>query len=253
MTTYIELPKESGGGGGSGDVTGPASSVNNEIVLFSGTTGKIIKRATGTGVVKATSGVYSTGTVSLTTEVSGVLPVANGGTNSSASLSNNRVVASLSGAIAELPAITASRAIASDTNGLPVASATTATELGFVSGVTSSIQTQLNTNAAAIATKVTKVASTDNAVVRFDGTGGDVQNSGVTISDTNDVVTNGSVSFTGTSCFFVFPNLTTTQRNALTPQAGMAVYNTTVHTLQVYVAGTVNGWVDALGWGSQVG
>lgn len=41
-------------------------------------------------------------------------------------------------------AVTASRAVATDANGLPVASATTATELGFVSGVTSSIQTQLN-------------------------------------------------------------------------------------------------------------
>lgn len=39
--------------------------------------------------------------------------------------------------------ITASRALASDANGLPVASATTAAELGYVSGVTSSIQTQL--------------------------------------------------------------------------------------------------------------
>jgi hypothetical protein len=48
------------------------------------------------------------------------------------------------GAIVEAAAITASRALASDTNGIPVASATTATELGFVSGVTSAIQTQLN-------------------------------------------------------------------------------------------------------------
>lgn len=40
--------------------------------------------------------------------------------------------------------VTASSAVASDANGLPVASATTATELGYVSGVTSAIQTQLN-------------------------------------------------------------------------------------------------------------
>ncbi len=44
---------------GDGDVTGPGLSINNEIVLFSGTTGKVIKRATGTGYVFATSGVYS--------------------------------------------------------------------------------------------------------------------------------------------------------------------------------------------------
>lgn len=33
----------SGGGGGSGDVIGPASSVNNSIAVFDGTTGKLIK------------------------------------------------------------------------------------------------------------------------------------------------------------------------------------------------------------------
>jgi len=41
--------------------------------------------------------------------------------------------------------VTASRAVASDSNGLPVASSTTSTELGYLSGVTSAIQTQLNT------------------------------------------------------------------------------------------------------------
>ena len=40
--------------------------------------------------------------------------------------------------------LTASRAIASDANGLLAASATTATELGYLSGVTSAVQTQLN-------------------------------------------------------------------------------------------------------------
>lgn len=44
---------------GTGDVVGPASSVDNEIVLFNSTTGKLIKRASGTGLVKATSGVIS--------------------------------------------------------------------------------------------------------------------------------------------------------------------------------------------------
>ena len=50
----------SGGTGGFGDVVGQASSVDSEIALFSGVGGKTIKRATGSGLVKATSGVYST-------------------------------------------------------------------------------------------------------------------------------------------------------------------------------------------------
>lgn len=44
---------------GAGDVVGPASSVDDEIALFDATTGKLIKRATTTGLLKATSGVLS--------------------------------------------------------------------------------------------------------------------------------------------------------------------------------------------------
>lgn len=48
------------GSGALGNVTGQSSSVDSEIALLSGTGGKTIKRATGSGLVKATSGVYST-------------------------------------------------------------------------------------------------------------------------------------------------------------------------------------------------
>jgi hypothetical protein len=47
---------------GTGDVTGPASSVNAQIALFSGVTGKIIQAATTTGMVKASSGVIAAAT-----------------------------------------------------------------------------------------------------------------------------------------------------------------------------------------------
>jgi hypothetical protein len=45
---------------GTGDVVGPSSAVASEIALFDGTTGKLIKSATGTGLVEVTSGVYQT-------------------------------------------------------------------------------------------------------------------------------------------------------------------------------------------------
>lgn len=50
-------------------------------------------------------------------------------------------------AVSGLTLITASRALVSDANGLPVASTVTTTELGYVSGVTSAIQTQINARA----------------------------------------------------------------------------------------------------------
>lgn len=56
------LPKGSstGGGSGSGDVTGPASSTDSELPLFSGITGKALKRSsTLSGLVKLASGVVS--------------------------------------------------------------------------------------------------------------------------------------------------------------------------------------------------
>lgn len=47
------------GATGVGDVVGPASSVDSEIALFNSTTGKLIKRASTTGLLKATSGVIA--------------------------------------------------------------------------------------------------------------------------------------------------------------------------------------------------
>jgi hypothetical protein len=56
---YLGGSGSSGGGSGDGDVTGPASSVDNEIALFSGTGGKTLKRASTTGLLKATAGVIA--------------------------------------------------------------------------------------------------------------------------------------------------------------------------------------------------
>jgi len=47
---------------GAGDVSGPASSVDSELALFNSTTGKLIKRASTTGILKGTSGVLSAAT-----------------------------------------------------------------------------------------------------------------------------------------------------------------------------------------------
>lgn len=70
------------------------------------------------------------------------------GTVSNSANANRLAVYAASGTtVSALAAITASRALASDANGLPVASAATSTELGYLAGVTSAIQTQLNAKA----------------------------------------------------------------------------------------------------------
>lgn len=46
-------------------VTGPASSVDGEVMLYSGTTGKVAKRLTGNGVILSTAGVASVGVPSI--------------------------------------------------------------------------------------------------------------------------------------------------------------------------------------------
>lgn len=56
---FMRTGNKGADGAGSGDVVGPASSVDSEIALFSSTTGKLIKRASTTGILKGTSGVIS--------------------------------------------------------------------------------------------------------------------------------------------------------------------------------------------------
>ncbi len=54
---------EYGSGEGTGDVSSnTTTSVDGEVALFSGTTGKVIKRASGSGIAKITSGVLGTAT-----------------------------------------------------------------------------------------------------------------------------------------------------------------------------------------------
>lgn len=224
-----------------GDVLGPASATDNALARFDGTTGKLVQNSvailtdagnlsgianlnvTGTttlaasltGFVKAASGVISSqAAIVLTTDVTGVLPVANGGTNSSTALNSGRAMISTAGAIVE--------------------SSVTSTELGYLTGVTSAIQTQLDA-------KVPKITATDNAVTRFDGTTGLVQNSTAILGD------DGSLTLAGSSSFLKLPNLTTAQRDALTASNGMLIYNTTLNKTQAYENGS---WNDLTGWGS---
>lgn len=160
-----------GGGGGSGTVTSVGLSVPSALLTVSGspvtTSGTLAvtlpTRAanivfagptTGSAATPAFRALVAADIPNISTDklTTGTLPVARGGTNSTTALNNNRVIQSSGGAVVEAAAITASKALVSDANGIPVASATTATELGYVSGVTSAIQTQLDAKEPAITT-----------------------------------------------------------------------------------------------------
>lgn len=133
-------------GGGASPYWG--NSVNTAASLpATGTVGEVVLVRDTTDFYYWNGSAWTKITWSLTTDVTGVLPIANGGTNSNSALSNNRVMRSTSGAIVEAAAITANRALVSDADGIPTHTAVTNTELGYVSGVTSAIQTQLNTEA----------------------------------------------------------------------------------------------------------
>jgi len=68
----------------------------------------------------------------------GTLTIANGAIN------NAKVASGAAIAVNKLAALTANRAVATDSSGFLTPSATTDTELGYVNGVTSSIQAQIN-------------------------------------------------------------------------------------------------------------
>lgn len=104
--------------GGSGDVVGPASSIDSEVALFNSTTGKLLKAATISGLTKLTSGVLSAavaGTDYIATETDPIVGAitglikADGGGNISQAISGTDYV---------VPAVTALNALATIDNTL---------------------------------------------------------------------------------------------------------------------------------------
>jgi hypothetical protein len=120
-STYIKLPVTSGGGGG------------GAVDSFNGRTGPVVSQA----------GDYS-GTLISNTPAGNIAA-----TNVQAALNelDSEKQATITGAASTIVSsnLTASRALASDGSGKVAVSSVTSTELGHVSGVTSAIQTQLNT------------------------------------------------------------------------------------------------------------
>lgn len=134
---------------GSGDVVGPASAVDGEIALFDGITGKLIKSATGTGIVKVTSGVFGTA-------IAGDFPTLNQSTTGNAATATALAAnPSDCGAGTKATAIDASgnltcsavadADISAGVDAAKIADGSVSnTEFQYINSVTSNVQTQLN-------------------------------------------------------------------------------------------------------------
>lgn len=109
--------------------TGIASYTTGDLLYASAATtlGKLSAVATGNALISGgVSTAPSWGKIGLTSHVSGVLPIANGGTNSSTALNNNRIMVSASGSIVEAAALTNGQLLIGSTGAAPVAANITA-------------------------------------------------------------------------------------------------------------------------------
>jgi hypothetical protein len=129
-----------GGGSGSGNVQGPATSTDDALVRFKGTTGKIIQNSAVT--------VDDSGNISTSGTVNGVTAAEFGYLDATSSIQTqiDSKQATVTGGASTVTGadLAVLRALSSDASGKIAVSSVTSTELGHVSGVTSAIQTQLD-------------------------------------------------------------------------------------------------------------
>lgn len=200
-------------------------SVSSDLFIVGDTTLK----TSLSGVVKANSGLLSASLVDVTSDITGILPIANGGTNSSTALTNDKVMISNLGAIVE--------------------SATTTTQLGYLDA-TSSIQTQLDSKVEDL--QGAYIASTQPQIIFNSTQGGLVFSDAVApigtpflqilssdaltkyleVSASGNISTsldiNGRLEVVSTSLASLpCPVMTNAQRDLLTPIAGDCIFSST--------------------------
>lgn len=125
LTTHVSgiLPAANGG-------TGLATYTIGDLIYADSTTSfnKLADIAIGNVLLTGGLGAIPTyGKVGLTTHVSGILPIANGGTNSSTALNNNRIMVSSGGSIVESGALTNGQLLIGSTGLGPVIATLTGT------------------------------------------------------------------------------------------------------------------------------
>lgn len=113
-----------------------------------------------------TAAGLTAGTVTTNANLTGdVTSVGNATSIAAGVIVNADVNASAAIALSKLAATTASRALVSDASGFITAATTTATEIGYVNGVTSAIQTQINGKQASDATLTALAAYNTNGIL----------------------------------------------------------------------------------------
>ncbi len=116
--------------------------------------------------------------------------------NTITNIENADIKAAAAIALNKLAAVTADRALVSDGSGFASAATTTATEIGYVNGVTSAIQTQLNGKQASDATLTALAAYNTNGLIAqtaadtFAGRTLTAPAAGITVTDGNGVAGN---------------------------------------------------------------
>lgn len=136
-----------------------ATTTSTEIGYVNGVTSAIQTQLNG----KQASGSYITAS-SVDTLTNKTLD-ADGTGNSITNIENADIKAAAAIALNKLAATTVSRALVSDGSGFVSAATTTSTEIGYVNGVTSAIQTQINTKQASDATLTALAAYNTNGLL----------------------------------------------------------------------------------------
>ncbi|MCC7025443.1 MAG: hypothetical protein IT265_00710, partial [Saprospiraceae bacterium] len=156
--------------------TGITSYVVGDILYANGTTSLSRLADITTGNVLISGGVSnppSYGKVGLTTHVSGVLPIINGGTNSSMALNNNRIMVSTGGSIVEAAALTNGQLLIGSTGASPIAATLSAGTGIAITNAAGSIT---------IASSISVINQATSVVDAITSSGGDVLIPGMTIT-----------------------------------------------------------------------
>lgn len=156
--------------------TGITSYVIGDILYANSSTSLSRLADIATGNVLLSGGVStapSYGKVGLTTHISGVLPITNGGTNSSTALNNNRIIVSTGGSIVEAAALTNGQLLIGSTGAAPVAATLTAGTGIAITNAAGSIT---------IASSISVINQATSIVDAITSSGGDVLIPGMTIT-----------------------------------------------------------------------